>query len=91
MARGNTRFVWTSGRKCNFDGCHDRPDLQPTIVKGWFWSGSGVRLGYSNKDGNQERVEGDWSLKGGGGKRQPDNREEEITGKNDEACLAVLK
>ena len=39
----------------------------------------------------QERVEGDWSLKGGAGKRQPDNREEEITGKNDEACLAVLK
>ena len=42
-------------------------------------------------NGHQERVEGDWSLKGGAGKRQPDNREEEITGKNDEACLAVLK
>jgi len=90
MAKGETKFVWTSGRKCNFDGCHDRPDLQPTIVKGWFWSGSGIRLGYSSKEGGQERVEGDWSLKGGAGKRQPDNREEEITGKNDEACLAVL-
>ena len=33
MAKGGTSFVWTSGRKCNFDGCHDRPDLQPTIVK----------------------------------------------------------
>ena len=42
-------------------------------------------------NGLLERVEGDWSLKGGAGKRQPDNREEEITGKNDEACLAVLK
>ena len=21
-------FIWTGGRKCNFEGC-DRPDLQP--------------------------------------------------------------
>ena len=56
MAKGGTSFVWTSGRKCNFDGCHDRPDLQPTIVKGWFWSGSGVRLGYSSKEGGQGTI-----------------------------------
>ena len=79
MVKGLTRFIWTSGRKCNFKGCHDRPDLQPAIVKGWFWSGSGVRLGYtSDKDGS-EHVEGDWSLKGGDGQRQPDNRELRLT------------
>lgn len=26
IARGNIRYIWTSGRKCNFDGC-DRPGL----------------------------------------------------------------
>lgn len=85
MIQGTTRFIWTSGRKCNFDGCHDRSDLQPAIVKGWFWSGSGVRLGHKN-----DHAEGDWSKTGGAGKPQPDNRELELTGKNDEACLAVL-
>lgn len=87
MINGATRFFWTSGRKCNFKGCHDRKDLQPVIAKGWFWSGSGVRIG-STEDGLYP--EGDWSPTGGAGKRQPDNRELELTGKNDEACLAVL-
>ena len=44
MIKSANRFFWTSGRKCNFKGC-DREDLKPVIVKGWFWSGSGVRLG----------------------------------------------
>lgn len=44
MIKSATRFFWTSGRKCNFKGC-DRDDLKPAIVRGWFWSGSGVRLG----------------------------------------------
>jgi hypothetical protein len=87
MVVGLTRFIWTSGRKCNFGDCKDRTDLQPPIVKGWFWSGSGVRLGVAPGD---ERVEGDWGPTGGGGDRQPDNRELELTGDNDEACLAVL-
>ena len=33
MINGLIRFFWTSGRKCNFDGC-DREDLQPPIVNG---------------------------------------------------------
>ena len=61
MIQGRVRFLWTSGRKCNFKGCENREDLQPAIVKGWFWSGSGVRLGV-NPEGT--RVEGDWSDKG---------------------------
>ena len=36
MINGLIRFFWTSGRKCNFDGC-DREDLQPPIVNG-EWS-----------------------------------------------------
>ena len=62
MIKGSTRFIWTSGRKCNFKGCENRPDLDPVIVKGWFWSGSGVRLGVE-EDG--KHVEGDWSPTGG--------------------------
>lgn len=44
IARGNVRYIWTSGRKCNFAGC-DRPDLQPPNENGWFWSGSGAKIG----------------------------------------------
>ena len=40
-------YVWTSGRLCNFKGC-DREDLQPPVVNGWFWSGSGVKMAPTN-------------------------------------------
>lgn len=83
---GHTKFTWTSGRKCNFDGC-DRDDLKPISAKGWFWSGSGVRI--KAKD-DLSGPQGPWSPKGGDNIPQPDNRELRITGKNDEACLAVL-
>lgn len=63
------RYIWTSGRKCNFAGC-DRPDLQPQNINGWFWSGSGAKIGPTT-----QRNSGDWSLTGGFGQAQPDNRE----------------
>lgn len=66
---GNVRYIWTSGRKCNFNGC-DRPDLQPQNVNGWFWSGSGAKIGPTS-----QRNSGDWSHTGGYGQPQPDNRE----------------
>ncbi|XP_017764165.1 PREDICTED: uncharacterized protein LOC108553676 isoform X1 [Eufriesea mexicana] len=69
LARGNVRFIWTSGRKCNFNGC-DRPDLQPQNINGWFWSGSGAKIGPTT-----QRNSGDWSNTGGYGQPQPDNRE----------------
>ncbi|KPJ11760.1 hypothetical protein RR48_08066 [Papilio machaon] len=69
IARGNVRYIWTSGRKCNFAGC-DRPDLQPPNVNGWFWSGSGAKIGPTT-----QRNTGDWSYTGGYGQPQPDNRE----------------
>ncbi|XP_014604213.1 PREDICTED: uncharacterized protein LOC106786866 isoform X1 [Polistes canadensis] len=69
VARGNVRYIWTSGRKCNFNGC-DRPDLQPQNVNGWFWSGSGAKIGPTS-----QRNSGDWSHTGGYGQPQPDNRE----------------
>lgn len=84
LIKSAIRYTWTSGRKCNFDGC-DRADLQPTIINGWFWSGSGIRLGPTNNT-----LDGDWGTKGGDGKNQPDNRELRVTNKNDEACLAIL-
>lgn len=69
IARGNVRYIWTSGRKCNFAGC-DRPDLQPPNINGWFWSGSGAKIGPTT-----QRNSGDWSNTGGFGQAQPDNRE----------------
>jgi len=82
MANARVRYIWTSGRKCNFEGCNRR-DQQPNLINGWFWSGSGVRLGATNNRNN-----GDWSHSGGAGRPQPDNRE--IGQGNDEACLSVL-
>ena len=32
---------WTSGHKCNFDGC-DKPEFFPKLVNGWFWSANQV-------------------------------------------------
>ena len=84
LSQGALRYIWTSGRKCNFAGC-EREDLQPVIVNGWFWSGSGVRLGSA-----QGRVTGAWSSTGGADLPQPDNREFRVEGQHDEACLAVL-
>lgn len=66
---GNVRYIWTSGRKCNFAGC-ERSDLQPPNVNGWFWSGSGAKIGPTT-----QRNTGDWSFTGGFGQAQPDNRE----------------
>ncbi|XP_063601231.1 uncharacterized protein LOC134777325 isoform X2 [Penaeus indicus] len=85
MSTANVKYIWTSGRKCNFDGC-DRPDLKPTLVNGWFWSGSSARIPATN--GTFGWV-GDWSNNGGSGQRQPDNREFSETG-TDEACIAIL-
>ncbi|XP_014294107.1 uncharacterized protein [Halyomorpha halys] len=82
IARGNVKYIWTSGRKCNFNGC-DRPDLQPANVNGWFWSGSGAKIGPTT-----QRNTGDWSHTGGYGQSQPDNRE--APQGNDESCLAIL-
>ncbi|KAL2744200.1 uncharacterized protein V1477_006742 [Vespula maculifrons] len=79
---GNVRYIWTSGRKCNFNGC-DRPDLQPQNVNGWFWSGSGAKIGPTS-----QRNSGDWSHTGGYGQPQPDNRE--AAQGNDESCLSIL-
>ena len=35
-------FFWTSGRKCNFDGCN-KPEFFPKLINGWFWSANQVR------------------------------------------------
>ena len=51
-------------------------DLEPIDVRGWFWAGSGVRLG-TNPSGT--RVAGPWSQTGGDGRQQPDNREFRLT------------
>ncbi|KAK8726991.1 hypothetical protein OTU49_009867 [Cherax quadricarinatus] len=85
VKNGNIQYIWTSGRKCNFDGC-DRPDLQPPIVNGWFWSGSSARISPTNSTSGWR---GGWSRTGGSGRPQPDNREFTET-RTDESCIAIL-
>jgi len=83
---GNVKYIWTSGRLCNFDGC-DRPDFFPKEINGWFWSANQARLNPTNGTAFQ-----DWSFTGGFNppRRQPDNREATQQGGEDEACMAVL-
>jgi hypothetical protein len=80
---GGVKFFWTSGRKCNFDGC-DKPEFFPKLVNGWFWSANQVKMPPTN--GNQFH---DWSHTGGNGVAQPDDREHRQGGE-EEACMAVL-
>ena len=52
-------YIWTGGRKCNFKGC-ERKDLQPSIVNGWFWASTNMRIP------NKRRCKYcDWSKTGG--------------------------
>lgn len=81
---GGVPYFWTSGRKCNFDGC-DKPEFFPKNINGWFWSANQVKMGPTN--GGQFN---DWSHTGGAGQRQPDNREQVQQGGEEEACMAVL-
>ena len=75
LITGSQRFTWTSGRKCNFDGC-DRNDLKPNIVKGWFWPPTGVKIQPNEAETGPT---GPWSKTGGDGQPQPDNRELRLT------------
>merc|ERR1712029_243940 len=83
----DTKYFWTSGRMCNFEGC-DREDFLPKNINGWFWSANQARMNPTN--GTRFH---DWSQTGGSRppKPQPDNREKvgNPSG-DDEACMAVL-
>ncbi|KAL1140573.1 hypothetical protein AAG570_000503 [Ranatra chinensis] len=83
LVRDKVKYIWTSGRLCDFKGC-DRPDLQPKRVNGWFWTSDLRKLAPTT-----DRSQNDWSPSGGLKMPQPDNREERQNGSS-ENCLAVL-
>jgi hypothetical protein len=56
---GKVKYIWTSGRLCDFKGC-DRPDLQPLNINGWFWTAELKKLPPTTN-----RVQNDWSETGG--------------------------
>ncbi|XP_071546437.1 L-selectin-like [Panulirus ornatus] len=85
MLADGIRYLWTSGRRCDFSEACQRPDLQPVDVHGWFWSGSSVRM----RPTTHRAPDNDWSHTGGFGVPQPDNREC-ATGQRNESCMAVL-
>lgn len=79
----NIDYIWTGGRKCNFEGC-DRPDLQPAITNGWYWAPVGKKIPSPRKCNFCY-----WSNTGGLKESQPDNREKKQGG-NDEGCIGIL-
>ena len=45
-------FIWTSGHICDKsvgEACFTTASLQPRLTNAWFWSGSGVRLGPTDR------------------------------------------
>ncbi|KAB0802250.1 hypothetical protein PPYR_04436 [Photinus pyralis] len=83
LVNEHVKYIWTSGRLCDFKGC-ERPDLQPVSINGWFWTATFQKLAPTTS-----RDQNDWSESGGIGRPQPDNREAQQGGAN-ENCLAVL-
>lgn len=57
---GGVKYIWTSGRLCDFDGC-DKPEFFPKHINGWFWSANQARLAPTNSNGQFH----DWSFTGG--------------------------
>jgi len=105
MEAAEVPFVWTSGHKCDNTvdpKCLTTPALQPRLIKGWFWSGSGARIADTNKipPGWKKNP---WGRTGIFTKvnqqsdpnappvPQPDNAEEELSllKKEEESCLAL--
>ncbi|KAF5270465.1 hypothetical protein FQA39_LY08343 [Lamprigera yunnana] len=83
LVNENVKYIWTSGRLCDFKGC-ERSDLQPVTINGWFWTAVLQKLPPTT-----QRDQNDWSENGGIGRPQPDNREAQQGGAS-ENCLAVL-
>merc|ERR1712172_156174 len=45
-------FIWTSGHICDKsegEACFTTESLQPRLINAWFWSGSGSRLGATDR------------------------------------------
>ena len=82
------RYIWTAGRKCNFKGCEHFRHLQPVIENGWFWQIKPKNVKIPNPFTNECSF-CEWSHTGYFKKRQPDNRQGKLNGK-DEGCLAIL-
>merc|ERR1711936_392674 len=106
MIADNISSIYTSGRKCNFQGkvCEGKI-FDPINVNGWFWAGAGNSRMPPTNQPSQITF---WSHTGQGKKPQPDNFEGLAAGKlvsvsdpigltveglqewHDEACMAVL-
>jgi len=94
MEAAKAPFIWTSGHICDRSvgsQCYSSKALQPRLINAWFWSGSGARIGAT------DRVQKGWtsnpwgtnglcsragdactSYPGHSGVRQPDNAEERL-------------
>jgi len=94
MEEASAPFIWTSGHICDKsvgEQCFTEPSLQPLLINGWYWSGSGARIGRT------DRVQDGWNTNpwgtnglcsragdacteypGHSGVRQPDNAEQRL-------------
>jgi len=89
-------FIWTSGHICDKsvgEACFTTESLQPRLINAWFWSGSGSRLGATDRPqpgwrSNPWGTNGlcsragqackDNPVPGHKGVRQPDNAEQRL-------------
>jgi len=52
MEEAKAKFIWTSGHICDREvgqQCFTDKSLQPRLINGWFWSGSGVKISATDK------------------------------------------
>jgi len=99
-------FIWTSGHKCDktvSPSCYTEPSVQPRIVNGWYWSGSGSPIPATDK------IPPGWSASPWGNVGlystlaeyknqptavpQPDNAEQELKKlkQEEESCIALAQ
>ncbi|CAL4162018.1 unnamed protein product, partial [Meganyctiphanes norvegica] len=88
MKTHNIRYIWTSGRKCDFQGCSERADLQPININGWIWDNTSIKMAPTNSTPPGWSAQ-PWSSAGHVGGPQPDNAEYGIN-RRSESCLGVL-
>ncbi|KAI9586605.1 hypothetical protein GQX74_002452 [Glossina fuscipes] len=88
IQQNDVPYIWTAGRICDFNGCENRPDLEPKHLYGWFWSATREKIQATNRL-PQGWGYNPWSQTGHKKRPQPDNAEYDIN-QTKEQCLSVL-
>ncbi|KAE8749903.1 C-type lectin [Frankliniella occidentalis] len=59
LVNDKVKYIWTSGRLCDFKSCEERPDLKPLNINGWFWTAELKKLApTTDRPDNRELIQG---------------------------------